>query len=39
VLPRRNAADLDEVLKELKKDMKIVLVDKVPDVLKRALLS
>jgi ATP-dependent Lon protease len=37
ILPRQNAKDLDEVPKELRKELKVVLVDRVIDVLKRAL--
>lgn len=39
ILPRRNAKDLDEVPKELRKKLRVVLVDKVTDVLKRALVA
>ena len=37
MLPRPNKKDLGEVPKQLRQDIKVILVDKVTDVLKRAL--
>jgi ATP-dependent Lon protease len=37
MLPRPNQKDMREIPKELRQDLKIILVDKVKDVLKRAL--
>jgi ATP-dependent Lon protease len=39
ILPRQNARDIAEVPKELRKELKVVLVDRVTDVLKRALVT
>jgi ATP-dependent Lon protease len=38
ILPRPNQKDLREIPRELRKDFKVILVDKVDEVLKRALL-
>ena len=37
MIPRSNQKDLQEVPKQLKREMEIVLVNKVTDVLRRAL--
>jgi ATP-dependent Lon protease len=37
LLPRENAKDLDELPKQLRKDLKIILVDKLNEVLRHAL--
>jgi ATP-dependent Lon protease len=38
LLPRPNQKDMHEIPRELRQDLKIILVDKVKDVLKRALI-
>jgi ATP-dependent Lon protease len=38
MLPRANKKDLEEVPKDLRRGLKIVLIDKMTDVLKRALI-
>jgi len=38
ILPRQNAKDLEEVPRELRKSVRVVLVDKINDVLRRALI-
>jgi ATP-dependent Lon protease len=38
MLPRQNKKDLGEIPKELRQHLKVILVDKMTDVLKRALI-
>jgi ATP-dependent Lon protease len=37
ILPRPNKKDLEEIPRELRKDLKVILVDRLTEVLERAL--
>jgi ATP-dependent Lon protease len=37
MLPRQNQKDLEEIPKELRRDLKLILVDRMTEVLKHAL--
>ena len=38
ILPRPNKKDLEEIPRELRRELKVILVDRITEVLKRALI-